>query len=210
MSVVHVWGCDCVSISRGRWVCFLVARRPQCPHTCPPACLTVHICSHHTAIGSFGFQVTRRGREGRDHPMCASPTNPVHLFFPRYCSTAHTFGPEMHNSVNPGAYILNPGEVVALLSQPPGQPGKKAGWILGHARAGCTVWPEQFPGWAHAAPKHRKWIASSEEAPHPLLETLFVFPARCSPPGYGRASQVRICGCAGFPYLARPPNMSLP
>ena len=33
----------------------------------------------------------------------------------------------MHNSVNPGAYILNPGEVVALLSQPPGQPGKKAG-----------------------------------------------------------------------------------
>ena len=87
MSVVHVWGCDCVSISRGRWVCFLVARRPQCPHTWP---LRSTPCSAHcTRCTRFSrFQVTWRGREGRDHPMCAAAQSPyTPVLPPCYCST---------------------------------------------------------------------------------------------------------------------------
>ena len=98
MSVVHVWGCDCVSISRGRWVCFLVARRPQCPHTWPLRSLP---CSGHcTRCTRFSrFQVTRRGREGRDHPMCAaSPPGGTPGLIAQQHST-----PEMRNSVKPGA-----------------------------------------------------------------------------------------------------------
>ena len=63
------------------------SQAPPMPSYLPPACLTM-VCTFHTAIaGSFGFQVSRRGREGRDQPMCAGSYTPVlaHLLL----NTAH-------------------------------------------------------------------------------------------------------------------------
>ena len=212
MSVVHVWGCDCVSISRGRWVCFLVARRPQCPHTWPLRSLP---CSAHcTRCTRFSrFQVTRRGREGRDHPMCAAAQSPYTPVLPPLLllnsSSAHTFKSEMHNSVKrAGVRIYSQAgrgcsTSLRRIHRRAENPRVEVK-LARHARASCGLRIDSQE--RHTPPKHRKWITFSSHSP------LCCFSRKMFPvAGYGGASQARICGrCAGFPYPARAPNVSPP
>ena len=94
-------GCDCVSISPGRWVWFLVARRPQCPHSCPPACLTmVHLPHCNTFLRVPGNPAWER-REGSAN-VCSF----VHTCSSSAIAQQRTpeSWPEMRNSVKkPGA-----------------------------------------------------------------------------------------------------------
>ena len=171
MSVVHVWGCDCVSISRGRWVCFLVARRPQCPHTWPLRSLP---CSAHcTRCTRFSrFQVTRRGREGRDHPMCAAAQSPYTPVLPPSLllnsSSAHTFKSEMHNSVkSAGVRIYSQAgrgcsTSLRRIHRRAENPRVEVK-LARHARASCGLRIDSQE--RHTPPKHRKWITFSSHSP---------------------------------------------